>query len=315
MNKFDRVTSILIYLQTRSVVTAAELASRFDVSERTIYRDIRTLENAGVPIGAEAGIGYFLDKAYRLPPVVFTRDEGASLLLVAKIIESQVDSATQDEYLTALDKIRAVMEAEDQQYLSAIDDAIAVYRPGKKEVSSEHNRWLHECRTSLARSQVVEIDYRAGVAATPTRRQVEPIGLYFYGHHWHLIGWCRLRLDYRDFRLDRIQTLELLGEQFRPREHKSLQEYLTREHSGELHEVVLRFSTESARYVGEQRYFFGFVREVETDLGIEMTFVTPNLDYIGRWMLQFTTGVECLSEVMTPTMDRLLGELRDRWTP
>lgn len=313
MKKFDRVISILIYLQTRYVVTAAELASRFNVSERTVYRDIRTLENAGVPIGSEVGVGYFLDKAYRLPPVVFTRDEGASLLLVAKMIEPQVDSAIQEEYLTALDKIRAVMKTEDQQYLNAIDDTIAVYRPGNPEISAEYNRWLHECRTSLARSQVVEIEYQAGVAGQQSRRQVEPIGLYFYGHHWHLIGWCRLRLDYRDFRLDRIQTLTLLPQQFKMREHKSLQEYLSREHSGELHEVVLRFSMESARYVGELRYFFGFVQEVETDLGIEMTFITPHLDYIGRWMLQFTSGVECLSEVMTPIMKKLLGELQQRW--
>lgn len=129
MKKFDRVTSILIYLQTKSVVTAKELATRFEVSERTVYRDLRSLENAGVPIGAEAGVGYFLEKSYRLPPVAFTREEGASLLLGAKMLESRVDAATSEEYRTALDKIRSVMESEDQHYLNAIDNSIAVFKP------------------------------------------------------------------------------------------------------------------------------------------------------------------------------------------
>lgn len=92
MNRFDRVTSILLLLQTRSVVTARFLADQFAVTERTIYRDIRTLENAGVPIGAEAGVGYFLEKGYRLPPVCFTTDEAASLLLGEKLLMQSLDA-------------------------------------------------------------------------------------------------------------------------------------------------------------------------------------------------------------------------------
>ena len=91
MNRFDRVTSILLLLQTRSVVTAGFLSEHFDVSERTIYRDIRTLENAGVPIGAEAGVGYFLEKGYQLPPVSFTLDETAALLLGEKLLVASLD--------------------------------------------------------------------------------------------------------------------------------------------------------------------------------------------------------------------------------
>ena len=90
MNRFDRITSILLLLQTRSVVTARFLSEHFSVAERTIYRDIRTLENAGVPIGSEAGVGYFLEKGYHLPPVSFTRDEAASLLIGEKLLASRL---------------------------------------------------------------------------------------------------------------------------------------------------------------------------------------------------------------------------------
>lgn len=313
MKKFDRVTSILIYLQTKSVVTAKELATRFEVSERTVYRDLRSLENAGVPIGAEAGVGYFLEKSYRLPPVAFTREEGASLLLGAKMLESRVDAATSEEYRTALDKIRSVMESEDQHYLNAIDNSIAVFKPTTSEDALEQDTWLPECRASLSRSQVVVIGYEAGSSLAATTRELEPIGLYYYNDNWHLIAWCRLREDYRDFRLDRIKTLTLKPEQFVRREHESLQEYLERESSKDLHEIVVVFSFEAARFVGEQRYRFGIVRERELEEGVEMTFVTPYLDYFGRWLLQFASGASSDNTLLQTVMKKLVAELGDKW--
>lgn len=313
MKKFDRVTSILIYLQTKSVVTAGELAERFDVSERTIYRDLRSLENAGVPIGAEVGVGYFLDKSYRLPPVVLTREEGASLLFAAKMIEGRVDAATREEYMTALEKIRSVMESDDQDYLSVIDDSTAVYQPKASKNNPNKDTWLPECRASLSRSQVVIVHYESGSSQETKARELEPIGLYYYSNHWHLIAWCRLREDYRDFRLDRVKTLTFKPEQFKRRDHASLQEYLKRDVGSELHEIVVTFSFDAAKFVGEQRYPFGVVREREVDAGIEMTFVTPSLDYIARWLLQFAGGASSDNEQLRPIMKKLTAELGQQW--
>jgi len=126
MNRFDRVTSLLLMLQTRSVVTAGFLAEHFDVTERTIYRDIRTLENAGVPIGSEAGVGYFLEKGYHLPPVSFTLDEAASLLLGEKLLSSSLDQNSHSDYKLALNKVRAVLDVSDKDYLNSLDADIEV---------------------------------------------------------------------------------------------------------------------------------------------------------------------------------------------
>ena len=90
MNRIDRLTAILIQLQTKKVVKAQEIADRFNISLRTVYRDIRALEEAGVHIGAEAGIGYFLEN-YHLPPVMFTTEEASALMLGAKLIEKMSD--------------------------------------------------------------------------------------------------------------------------------------------------------------------------------------------------------------------------------
>ncbi|MCJ8300933.1 MAG: HTH domain-containing protein, partial [Pseudomonadales bacterium] len=131
MNRFDRVTSILLLLQTRSVVTAGFLAEHFSVSERTIYRDIRTLENAGVPIGSEAGVGYFLDKGYHLPPVSFTLDEAASLLIGEKLLVSSLDPASLQDYKHLLNKVRAVLDVADKDYLNSLDADIEVLYEGQ----------------------------------------------------------------------------------------------------------------------------------------------------------------------------------------
>lgn len=87
MNRIDRLSAILIQLQSKKIVRAQEIADRFEISLRTVYRDIRALEEAGVPIGAEAGIGYFLMEGYNLPPVRFSKEEAGSILMATKLAE------------------------------------------------------------------------------------------------------------------------------------------------------------------------------------------------------------------------------------
>ena len=101
MNRLDRLTAILIHLQSKRVVRASEIADRFEISLRTVYRDIRSLEEAGVPIGAEAGVGYFLEN-YHLPPVMFTNAEASALVFGGKFIEKMADSSLQEPFTSAL---------------------------------------------------------------------------------------------------------------------------------------------------------------------------------------------------------------------
>lgn len=328
MNRFDRVTSLLLLLQTRSVVTAQFLADYFNVSERTIYRDIRTLENAGVPIGAEAGIGYFLDKGYRLPPVSFTLDEAASLLLGEKLLASSLDTNSLQDFKQALNKVRAVLNRSDKEYLSSFDANIEVLptgshfpiddmnRHGQNEsiptvpeqgapkgttptrwegIPNSGDRWLRECRSALVNGQVTEIDYTALSSNHVTRRHIEPIGLFYYSWHWHLIAWCRMRQAYRDFRLDRILSFAPQTERFARHNRLTLQQYLDAQPGrDDLLEVELLFGPEAARFVGEQRYMFGFVDEEQCQDSVKMRFLTHVPDYMARWLLQYLNDVEVI---------------------
>lgn len=321
MNRFDRVTSILLLLQTRSVVTARFLADYFGVSERTIYRDIRTLENAGVPIGAEAGVGYFLEPSYRLPPVCFTLDEAAALLLGEKLLVSRLDAHSLQDFKHALQKVRAVIDRSDKDYLSTLDADIEVFPTGShffmEEIGSlpDGDPWLRESRSALVHRQVVEISYSALLSDCQITRAIEPIGLFYYSWHWHLIAWCRLRKSYRDFRLDRIASFLPQAERFNRHDRLTLQAYLEeRPEQEKLEAIEVLFSLEVARFVGEQRYMFGFIDEEAHPDGIVMRFLTPVPEYMARWLLQYTDGVKVLQgHSLKKSLEQLSAQLFSHW--
>lgn len=327
MNRFDRITALLLLLQTRSVVTARFLAEHFGVTERTIYRDIRTLETAGVPIGAEAGVGYFLERGYHLPPVSFTRDEAASILLGEKLLTHRLDAETWRDYQRVLNKIRAVLDSADKDHLSAlerdVDVAFDAGAGGLEPPAQTRNQvpeWprdqrLRECRAALTRRQRVQISYHGPSSDQSTSRTIEPIGLLYYSQHWHLIAWCCLRNDYRDFRLDRVSQFTALPAQFARHAHATLQQYLCdRQSASRLLSVELLFTDQAARFVGEQRYTFGLVQEEPVEDGVYMRFLTAVPDYMARWLLQFGYGVQVISgEGLVDALAHLGEELHDHW--
>ena len=335
MNRFDRVTSILLLLQTRPVVTARFLSDHFHVSERTIYRDIRTLENAGVPIGSEAGVGYFLDKEYRLPPVSFTLDEAAALLLGEKLLASSLDPNSLQDFKLALNKVRAVLNSSDKDFLTSFDADIEVLPTGshfpiddlnkldqnktmpttKQGTPNSGDRWLRECRTALVRAQVAKIEYAALHNNTISTRRIEPIGLFYYSWHWHLIAWCRLRQGYRDFRLDRILSFTPQEERFARHNRLTLQQYLNEQNwRDDLQEVELLFGQEAARFVAEQKYMFGFVDEEQQEGKVKMRFLTQVPDYMARWLLQYIDDVELLEgDSIKKALQTFSTQLDNHW--
>src|SRR4030095_5461383 len=126
MNRIDRVTAILIQLQSKKIVKAQDIAERFNISLRTVYRDIKTLEEAGVPVIGEAGVGYSIMDGYRLPPVMFTKEEATSFLMAEKILEKYSDSYNSNIYKSALYKIKSVLRTAEKDFLTGIDENIMV---------------------------------------------------------------------------------------------------------------------------------------------------------------------------------------------
>ncbi len=313
MNRIDRLNAILTHLQSKKVVTAAEIAERFEISLRTVYRDIRALESGGVPVGAEAGKGYFLMPGYHLPPVMFTKEEAASLLTGFKLIEKMSDKSTGKYFDSALYKIKSVLNSSEKEYLEALNSSMEVYKFSPVSESDKNEISMQEIQEALIKSRVLKIKYFSGYQMQKTFREIEPIGICYYGSNWHLIAFCRLRKDYRDFRIDRILELKKEDETFNPKHHKSLKEY-TKQFSSEkdFNRIIVRMTLEAVKYMGEHKYFWGFVHQEEKDGMVEMTFINPYPEGFARWMLMFGNSVKIVEpEEMVLSIKNLVKELKE----
>lgn len=309
MNRVDRLHAILVHLQSKRRVTAQELADRFSLSLRTVYRDVKALEESGIPIIGESGIGYSVMEGYRLPPVMFTQEEAASLLLGSKLVERFTDVSVRKHFDSAMYKIKAVLRSTDKDYVEEMDRRIAVQTGPVDAFEQLH---ISAMRQAIVDKKVIQMEYYSNREET-TNREAEPIGLLYYGQSWHFIGWCRLRNDYRDFRLDRIRKLVIKDERFDETAHPSLSDYLgLLKEEKELQEAVVSFDKEIARFLGSQKYYYGFVSQEEVEGRIYMRFLTAHLPSLGRWLLMFTSSARVESpNDLHNIMNELMEELNE----
>lgn len=225
IKRLSRLTAILIQFQTKRLITATELADKFSVSVRTIYRDIRALEQSGVPIFTEDGKGYSLMEHYRLPPIMFTENEANALITAEQIIGKNVDGSLVKTYSEVIDKIKAVLKHSTKDKANLLSERVYFAENETQERTSNH---LSSIQFALTNFQPVQINY-SDQSNTHTDRVVEPFALLSTQEKWLLVAWCRLRETFRFFRLDRINQLTILSEKFEP--HKlSLEEYFEKYH-------------------------------------------------------------------------------------
>lgn len=294
INKFDRVVTILMLLQTKKIVKAQELANRFEVSLRTIYRDLRTLENAGVPIHAEAGIGYSLVDGYNLPPVMFTENEATSFLIAEKLVEKMADEGTSIMFGSAVSKIKAVLKSTEKEKIDNLKNHILVSTAATTLEKDATDR-MPAIFSSIDTKTVLDIVYIAKYNEELTTRQIEPLGIHFYANSWHLIAYCQLRHGYRDFRIDRIQKMTKTEFEF-SNNHPGLTEYLNEmQLQQDLVKVEILFTKYAAGYARTEKYYHGFTGEKEVEGGVLMEFLSPSIDGTAHWLLIFTNQIDILN--------------------
>lgn len=314
MNRVDRLHAILVHLQSKKRVTAQEIADRFGLSLRTVYRDIKALDEAGIPVIGEAGIGYSIMDGYRLPPILFTKDEAATLLLGSKLIQRFTDPGDRRNFENAMYKVKAVLRSSDKEFVEELDNRIEI-RPHSLHQFTGGELHMTVIRQALVERRVIRIQYKGVYRDESTEREVEPIGLLYYSLSWHLIAFCRLRRDYRDFRPDRINSIALLDEKFDDTNHPSLNEYVEKLRcETELTEIVVSFDKNVAKQIVREKYVHGFVSEEEIEGRIRMRFLSTHLEYFCRWLLMFTDAVKVETpEVIAATMEKLMEELENTW--
>ncbi|MHA4808270.1 helix-turn-helix transcriptional regulator [Flavitalea flava] len=308
MNRIDRLHAILTHLQSKKRVTAQEMADRFRISLRTVYRDVKALDESGVPVIGEAGTGYTIMEGYRLPPVMFTQEEASALMLGSKLAEQFTDGSVKRHFNAALFKIKAVLRATDKEYVESLTDHVAVISRRSSDLELNQQP-LSQLQQAVVHRRVVQLNYHSPLKEETTLRDVEPFGLLYYSSAWHLIAWCRMRNGYRDFRLSRMLKVIVSETVFDGSAHPSVQEYIQQvKEEKDLQEVTLHFDKNVVRYMQEQKYLNGFVSEEDLGTVISMKFLTSSLPYFGRWLLMYTNKVKIASPEALRLIMKELGE-------
>jgi len=222
--RLSRLTAILTQLQTKRLLTAPELAKKFSVSVRTIYRDMKALEQAGVPILTAEGKGYSLMEGYKIPPVMFTESQANALILAEQLVLKNKDASFVKDFSEAIDKIKAVLGHQVKDKANLLAERTRFAQNFNNERNSNN---LSDLQFALTNFCLTKIDYMSETNSA-TSRVIEPFAL-LSTDNWLLVAWCRLRNEFRFFRLDRIKKMEILDEKFEPHQ-LTLQEYFDKYH-------------------------------------------------------------------------------------
>jgi predicted DNA-binding transcriptional regulator YafY len=228
MRRADRLFRIIQLLRRRKLTTARQLGDELEVSERTVYRDVADLVTSGVPIRGEAGVGYALDRGFDLPPLMFTEDELEALVLGARVVESWADPTLAKAAREAVQKVEAVLPDRLQGRIGKA----TMFAPGF-HVPVESARELGTLRRAIRERRRARLEY-VDRAAAATERFIRPLGLFFWGHSWTVAAWCELREDFRGFRLDRMQKLELTDQTFEEAPGQSLDDFFEHVRKGRI---------------------------------------------------------------------------------
>jgi predicted DNA-binding transcriptional regulator YafY len=238
MRRADRLFRIVQLLRSGRLKTAHAIAERLQVSERTIYRDVRDLQLAGQPIEGEAGVGYTLRREFDLPPLMFTPEELTALVLGARLVKAWGGAENATAAGAALARIEAVLPPELANSL----DAILMYAPGF-QMPQALRRLLDRVHAACAARRVLAFAYTR-LNGEPSHRTVRPLALYCWSGTWTLVAWCEMREDFRVFRLDRIAQCEQLDRTFEQRRGQRLKDYLKRVHA--------EFGAANARHAADE---------------------------------------------------------------
>jgi predicted DNA-binding transcriptional regulator YafY len=297
--RFDRILQIFFLLQSRSVVTAEELTERFEISLRTVYRDLRALETAGVPIVNHPGNGYAIMEGFRLQPSRFSQEEVLSLMIADKIMQTHETQFIKRHFEAALVKIKSSFHVHQKNDLLDLEDKLHF----NKHASARDYlpNIIDILLNSTLKKKIVNLQYEKSPDSEPTMRRVETVGVFYEHSSWYVMAYCHLRHDYRNFRLDRIKKVSLSDEGF-TRVHLTVNELRKKDEPKTVTDIVIKIEQEYAGYIYWERQSFGFKHEEVSDRHMVMHFCcTLPPTYFVRWFMKFADVGEIVEPVYLQT--------------
>jgi predicted DNA-binding transcriptional regulator YafY len=286
MNRIDRLFAILLELQHKRRVRAQDLARQFEVSKRTIYRDLSALNQMGIPLAALPGEGFELVEGYYLPPLMFTESEAVALILGSRLLMQQSTGSLSQSAESALAKIKVALPDSVRARSEALTDIIGFFTPRAKFNLDDPQ--LLVLQNAIQEKRVLHLRYRGYQKEETTEREVEPHRLFYADGVWYLEAYCRWRKGIRDFRLSRMESVTPLHETFRNQRTGQTQ-------TQPLIEIRIRFAPNAVRWVRERQHYGYRGDERETTQGTIMVYQINQESEIIPWILGWGTSAEVLS--------------------
>ena len=279
MTRVDRLIAYLAMFQSRNLIRAQDLAERFEISERTVYRDIDALCQVGVPIYGVAGEGYRLMDGYYLSPIMFSAEEARALALaLSMFVGFSADGVTQKSAESARDKIQAILPKRQKHEVDALTAALKFFAMPKPQIDFDDKKLL-EIQQAVQEHKLLDITYHSLAGKKQTQRIVEPMGLTMLNHVWLLNGYCRLRKEVRNFNLARIEQYQVSAEGFTPRKANRPRPI------EEEFDITVRFDHNVVRWVRERQHLSFVGEEESTEEGVVMVYRVPSWGVVGEWLL------------------------------
>lgn len=311
MNKIERISSILIKLQSRRNVTAQQIAVEFGISLRTVYRDVRVLIEAGIPIVSNMGVGYSIMEGYKLPPLMFSVDEAIAFLMAEKQLSLQYNVDCYELYRNGMDKIRSVLRYANRDILDNFDNYIDILELGDTQQEMNPYQVLPPLIQSIVEHKISVIEYNASYNMEITTREIEPTGLFFMFGQWYVLAWCKLRSDYRSFKLSRINMIQKTDNPFE-NSHPPIKTLIKQIYTPPTyHHVVVKVEKSALFGIGSMKYNHRMVSEVDDGEYVIQTYQVSSLEYFARWYLSFADKATIIeSSELKVKVKELIDKLR-----
>jgi len=314
MNRTDRLLAIVLELQRHGAQRAEDLAATFETSKRTIYRDIQALCESGVPVVAQAGVGYSLVEGYFLPPLSFSTDEATMLLLGSEFVADSFDAQYREAAYSAGRKIEAVLAEKLRGEVSYLRNSIAFVAP-ETLASGTSAKFLPTLRRAIIEQRTVQFHYHTRYSMDRSQakktRAADPYGLIHYGEAWYLMAFCHLRQEVRQFRLDRMTDLNFLDQTFvRPPDFKF------EEPSEDERKLIIRalFSPDAAPLARESSAYY-VTRMEEHPNGMLVTIKARAEEEVIWWLLSWGDQVEVLEpESLRPLIAEAAKKICEKYS-
>lgn len=312
MNSSERRLKLMLMLQQGGDrKTVQEFADYFGVSKRTIFRDFNALQEINVPITWDKYSGYGVMPGFKIPPLMFSSHELATIIVGLNFVKSQIDARLVEDAKGVEVKIKNVLPDELKDFMTSLQKKTVVdpYLKFGSE-KKEGGNW-YKISSAISQKKRIQFLYTAKSGEKKIRK-VDPYLLVFYQDHWNMIGFSHLRGDFRNFILDRVREIEILEEDFVEKKEMSIEDLIFR-FDGDQHKVEVLLDKEGYKRFKANLPTKNFMILEEKPEKIKVSFEIENLEFINVWLLQFGKQVKILApQELISKREKLLKEMLEQ---